>query len=299
VRDTFRLVARPLPLPDRAALVLIAALTMLACLATVVPLYLLARGSFDPELAWSIAALWPLVPSALLFQPAADTAFPLLSTAALACALPGSGRPTRSALLRPAAAGVLLGLGMQFTLAFLAVGLVVGLLIGLSRSQLSPRDRLLHILATGVGFLAITLGLWALSRANPLVIWYWNQRNHARFYVEYPRSFAAWLVVNPIETAVGLGLPAAFWAAVGLSRPRETPAADWAALGVMALLTLSGRSLSEVARLWLPLFPALLLATAAGWRLLDAGLPARLATLALVGIQVIVLAGLIQVVYPV
>ena len=37
----------------------------------------------------------------------------------------------------------------------------------------------------------------------------------------------------------------------------------WITLATLALLTLSGRNLSEVARLWLPLMPPLVVAAAA------------------------------------
>src|SRR5262249_52882492 len=79
--------AGPPPSPAQPApLILTGALTLLCCAATVVPLYALARASLPAPAAWSAAALWPLVPSAVLFQPTADTAFPLLSTTALALA---------------------------------------------------------------------------------------------------------------------------------------------------------------------------------------------------------------------
>ena len=51
-----------------------------------------------------------------------------------------------------------------------------------------------QIVATGAGFLLPTLAFWAVTRANPFAIWWWNQRNHARFYVEYPRTYRAWVV---------------------------------------------------------------------------------------------------------
>ena len=49
------------------------------------PLHL-ARCSLPARSAWSVASLWPIVPSAVLFQPLAETAFPVLSTMALAFA---------------------------------------------------------------------------------------------------------------------------------------------------------------------------------------------------------------------
>ena len=53
------------------------------------------------------------------------------------------------------------------------------------------------LVVTGAGFLAVTGAVWLLTGANPFVVWWWNQANHARFYQEYPRSYRAWVVANP------------------------------------------------------------------------------------------------------
>src|SRR6185312_16418213 len=104
---------------------------LLFCAGTVVPLYLLARACMPAASAWAAAALWPLVPAAILFQPTADTAFPVLSTSALALAAWAARSKSRAAA-RPALAcscGVVLAIGMQFSLVFLPVGLAVALLL--------------------------------------------------------------------------------------------------------------------------------------------------------------------------
>ena len=80
------MIRNPSSRADRAALYATALLTLLACAGTVVPLYLLARAALPAPAAWAAAALWPLAPAANLFQPVADTAYPLLSTSALALA---------------------------------------------------------------------------------------------------------------------------------------------------------------------------------------------------------------------
>ena len=291
VADAFRSILGPIPRADRAALTLIALLILLGSAATTAPLYLLARGSgMDGPASWASATLWPLVPSAILFQPAADTAFPLLAATALALS-------TRHGPFAAAASGVVLAFGMAFTLAFLAVGLLVGLAIA-SAPSVPIRRRVLLGAAVGLGFLTSTLLGWAASGANPFEIWWWNQANHARFYVENPRSYTRWIVANPIELAVALGLPAVVWAVPGLAG-RRSPRITWLVLVVLALLTLSGRNLSEVARLWLPFVPPLLLASGAGLARLKAGPITLAATLALTALQVLLLESSLQVVYPV
>ena len=304
VEQGFRIVGQydRLAAADRAALALMGALTWLACAATVVPLYFLARASLPAPAAWTAAALWPLVPSAILFQPVADTAFPLLATTALALAVHAgrSGPGSRTGMVLAVAAGAALAAGMEFTLAFLPVGLIAGLVLATAANQSLPR-RLALIAATGAGFLGLTLLIWAIIGANPFVIWWWNQKNHARFYVEYHRSYRAWVLGNPIELAVALGVPATVWGLAGLGPGsfRQVPRVVWATLGVLAALTLSGRNLSEVARLWLPLMPPLLTASGLGLTRLGGGPITLGATVLLLGIETLALQATIQVVYPI
>jgi hypothetical protein len=294
-REIERYEHRPFPFAHRAALTLIGALTLLLCAATVVPLYLLARSCLPAQGAWAAAAFWPLVPSAVLFQPTADTAFPLLSTAALALAA-WSARG-RWPIALSFGAGLILAFGMIFSLAFLPVGLTVALVLALG-AETSWRQRGLQILAVGAGFLALAVAVWALSGANPFVVWWWNRQNHARFYHAFSRNYLKWVIVNPVELAIGLGLPAAVWAVFGLStRPALRP--TFSALAVLALMSFGGLTLSEVGRLWLPWMPALLVASGAGLSRLQAGAGTLAAALLLTGVQTLLLEGMIQVVYPV
>jgi hypothetical protein len=277
---------------ERAAMATAGLLTLLACTATVLPLFALARTILPARGAWMAAALWPVAPAVVLFHPTADTAYPLLATTALALA----SWSVRGGVAWAVLTGLVLGVGTQFSLVFLPIGLVVALLFGLLPG-FAWRPRLIRLLAVSAGFLAVTLGLWALSRANPFVIWSWNARHHARFYHEYHRSRVGWALVNPVETAIAIGLPTAVWAGLGLSR--RGPMVAWATLAVLAFLTLSGRNLGEVPRLWMAFFPALLVAAGAGLERFDAGPRTLAATVGLAGLQLLALQATIQVVYPV
>jgi hypothetical protein len=288
----------PLPLADRAALGLTGAVTLLACAATVVPLYALARAKRPAPTAWSAAVLWPLVPAAILFSPLPDTAYPFLAATALALAAHAVGAGPRLGVILALSAGIVLALGMALTLAFLAVGLIVAIILAADTTASRTR-RALFLLATGAGFLAPTLWFWLATGADPFLIWWWNQRNHARFYREYRRTYWLWLLVNPVELTVALGIPATAWALVGLSRVRTAPRVALATIGVLALLTFSGRSLSEVARLWLPMMPPLLVAAGAGFERLGAGPGTLAVAVATLGIETLLLQASIQVVYPV
>ncbi len=301
-------------------------MTLAACAATVVPLYLLARLALPAPAAWAAAALWPLAPAANLFQPVADTAYPLLSTGAMALAawaVRGDGtRPALSSAEGSApatksnhrgdgtrsvpatswalavGAGAVMGIGMAFTLAFLGVGLIVAIIVA-SSTKIAWRTRALVLMAIGLGFSAVLVAGWGITGANPFEIARWNLRNHARFYVEYPRTYRLWLMVNPIELLIALGLPSAVWCAVGLLDVRRVPTPVLATLLVIALLDLVGRNLGEVARLWMMFMPGLLVAAGMGFDKLGTKPAVVAATLVLLGAQTLALQAMIQVVYPV
>jgi methylthioxylose transferase len=294
----------PLTRAERAGLYATALLTLLACAGTVVPLYLLARATLPAPAAWAAAALWPLAPAANLFQPVADTAYPLLSTSALAMACWAarfqqvSYRASCTGMVLAAASGMVMAFGMAFTLAFLPIGLMVALVLGLNLA-LTWKVRAALIIATGVGFLSIFLLGWAITGADPVTIASWNLHHHARFYDEYPRTYRLWLVVNPIETAIAVGLPSVVWCALGLLAVRSVPLSVWSTLIVLVLVNLIGRNLGEVARLWILFMPLLLVAAGHGCTRLGAG-PATLAgSIVLLGVQTLALQSMIQVVYPV
>jgi hypothetical protein len=297
---------QPLSPSDRATLYTTALLTLLACGLTVIPLYMLGRVALPPAEAWVAAVLWPLVPAANLFQPVADTAYPLFSTTALALAawavrlLAHSGRaPAILAFGLAFTAGLVMAFGMFFTLAFLPIGLIVALLVSFQPSLVSWRARIALIVAIGLGFVTLLGCGWALIGANPFVIASWNLHHHARFYDEYPRTYRLWLALNPVELAIALGVPSAIWCLLGLFAPRRLPASVWATILVLTLTNLTGRNMGEVARLWMLYMPPLLVGASYGlsrWGLKPAFLAA---TTLLVGLQTLAFQAMIQVVYPV
>lgn len=309
IHEGFRQLAamnsRTIPRADRAAIFLASLLTMLACAATVAPLYILAREGLAPQVAWAAAAVWPLGTAVNLFQPDADAAYPFLSALALALAawsarLRGaSGGPALASVCMAIAAGAVLAFGMAFTLAFLPIGLIVALVV-LSTRLLSWWRKVQVILWIGVGFLGLSAIGWLVTGADPLVVWVWNLRHHARFYDEYPRSYLPWLIVNPIELAVAIGLPAVVWGLVGFVGDRRyVPRAAWCALGVLVVVNLTGRNMGEVARLWMLFIPPLLLAAGVGLTRLGGGPKTLFATALLIAAQTLGLQTLIQVVYPI
>jgi hypothetical protein len=253
--------------------------------------------------AWAAASLWALAPAANLFQPDADTTYPLLSTMAWSLAAwaarigRGTGRLPMASLGLAAASGLVMAFGIMFTLAFLPVGFIAALIIGTDRSVGLPA-RLTLIAAAGVGFLASVAAAWLATGANPFVVWSWNLHHHARFYDEYPRTYSIWLWANAIELAIAIGLPTVVWFLIGLTAPRSIPRVVWCTLLTLILVDLTGRNMGEVARLWMLFTPPLLVAAARGLERLGGG-PVTLAlSCALLGIQTLALQAMIQVVYP-
>lgn len=290
---------RPMIRAERAALFATALATWMACALVVVPLYLLARSALSPRGAWCAAALWPLAPSAILFQPLADAAYPFLATTAMAMAAwSARGRSGPWSMAMAAAAGVILAVGSAFTLAFLPVGLMVALVF-LFQTESSWRARGGRIAATGVGFAIPWLVIWLGTAASPVTIALWNLHHHARFYDEYPRSYWRWLLVNPVELMLAMGAASSAWCLWGGLRPRAIPRSSLAAIVVVVLVNLTGRNLGEVARLWMLFMPALLPLAGAAIERERAGPAGLAATTALVGLQTLALESLIQVVYPV
>jgi hypothetical protein len=276
--------------PQMATYVATGLATLAACSLASALVFGLCRAYVPARDAWGAACLWSLAPAVLLFQPVADTWFPLLSASAFLLA-------ERRGRISAALAGAILAVGMLLTLAFLAVGFVVGIQL-LARGR-TWRERAILLAATGIGFAGCSaLFAWGMG-TDILSTWWANQRNHARFYEEYPRSYWAWVLANPIELAFALGIPAAVLALVPAFRPRSIPTVAWATALALALLTLSGRNLSEVARLWLPFFPPLLTAAAMGLHL--ARFPAWAVGIAvgLTGVLTVALQAMIQVVYPI
>ncbi len=295
---------RPIRQSERASLYATALLTLLACAGTVVPLYLLARVALPAPAAWAAAALWPLVPAANLFQPGADTTYPLLSTSAWAlaawavCLQQGRDPPALVALLLATFSGLVMAFGMIFSLAFLPVGLITALIVCLNGS-IRLKTRAILILATGAGYLAFVLAGWLITGADPFIVWRWNLYHHARFYHEYPRTYFLWLWVNPIELAIAIGLPTIVWCAAGWLAPRAVPLSVWATLLVLVLVNLTGRNMGEVARLWMLFTPPFLVSAGQGLHRLGGGPVTLGLSVALVGLQTLVLQSMIQVVYPV
>jgi hypothetical protein len=173
---------------------------------------------------------------------------------------------------KAAAAGLLAAIA-----AFVSYGAAAFLVVGgLCALALAPSGRdLVRRVLPALALAALTAGLLTAASAllghDPLASARAALAIHREVYT-VPRSYALWLLYNPLDFAVFLGVPVAVLAlarVLGLARQGRWAALDPAARFGLALgaglcvLLLSGVTRGEVGRIWIPLMPLALAATVA------------------------------------
>jgi hypothetical protein len=234
-----------------------------------------------------------------MFIPKSDALFPLWTCGLTWTTLRAASSAPRRAWVWGLLTGVLFALGMLLSLALLACGFcaTVGA-VALRRQQRRPvldAGSLSALVGATLGFGGTTALLSTGLGCSLPTIWWWNYRNHAGFYSQYPRTWWKWLVENPLELAWAAGLPLA-WTALAEGW-RSVRKLDWslplAAFGLTwGLLWLSGKNRGEAARLWLFLMPLLCWIAAHLLQRLPAEQRPR-AGLALLALQMITATGLV------
>jgi len=237
--------------------------------ATAWPVFHLARElGASPLAASRVAILWGLLPGPALMTPQFDQALALPVAGAtllmLRAALDERRGPRLAGL-----AGALGGLCV-FTsygaAAFLAVcgaaALVAAPPGGRESSARAVLGRRVGLaLVGGTVTAAVAFALPALLGHRPLRAMATALSIHREVYTA-PRSYALWLLFNPLDLALFLGLPVALTLLLRSVLPGERGALvtrfRLALLGGLALLVLAGVTRGEVGRLWIPLMPALL-----------------------------------------
>ena len=264
-----------------AVLWLASLLTIFVTSLTVVPLYHWLRVTEDRIVAWRVCCFWPLVPAVAIFFPKSDLLFPCIGMAAACCwRVAWNRRSLWLALL----SGAILFFGMTLSLAFLPVGVLMAVQSlldgwpGKRTPQLSDDDpsttettrwrSIAMLLMVGaLGFLLPVLLCWWQFDLNLLSVWRWNFLNHKLFYERHPRSYAGWMLRNPLELAFAVGLPITLAALWGTFHSLRQELSRWiqgvpAIAFVWTLLWLSGKTSGEAARLWIFLTPWILVAVA-------------------------------------
>lgn len=285
----------PLTENDRAVIWLAALIAFGLTAATVWPIYGFARQHADRPASWLAACTWPLVPAISVFLPKSDVAF-----AFPAMLLGGVWLVAwrRRSVALASLAGALWSISMLCSLAFLPVALWLALLSLLESWHALQtnrvRDEFQRALRTIVPAGIVCFGLMgALSLWGQISLGktFWlNYLNHAGFYSQYPRTYLAWLTVNPIEVACAVGAPLFVLAAVSIGGAlihrqddvfRRWTAPCLATMVVWLWLWISGKNSGEAARLWIFLMPYLTVCTAAVWSRPSAATPQRLPWIAL------------------
>jgi len=246
-------------------------LALLAAL-TVWPLAHLGEGlGLEPLDAARVAAVFVLLPGPALFAGSLDAALALPVTAftALLVSAARAARPVRAAL-EASAAGVCAAFalfGSYGTAAFLALAaLAVSAAVIRDRGSFARLARALSFAAAVA--LLLAFGLPGLLGHEPVRALTTALAIHRAEYTAQ-RSYALWLLFNPIDLALFAGLPfallAAWRAAMSLRGGGRRTSLDrfrGAALAGIVVLVLSGVTRGEVGRLWIPLVPLVLLAAA-------------------------------------
>lgn len=273
---------------DRAVLWLATLITMTMSALTVIPLFLLSREFSSREVSWQVASFWPLIPAALIFQPKSDALYSVMAILVLYFWVAAWKRNSKLLYLL---SGLVLWIGFFLTLAFLPVALcAVGysiLEVWQLRSDTNrSRSAGKQFFSAGVfgllGMVIPTILMGLLFEINLPRVWILNLQNHAGFYLQYPRTYWKWLLVNPIEISLALGLPVTWLVVKSLCSRRlllnNREAGPFqpglknlllSCLIVLGLLWLSGKNMGEAARLWLVFLPWFLIMTIPYWQIIQ------------------------------
>lgn len=255
-----------------SALALGVATPVVSAMATL-PLYALARKRGNVRDGLRAAALFALVPAAVLFAPQVDQLYPLLTGLILWAFLRGwEGRHAPWFL----ASGLLLSVATFLSLGLAAMGLWLGV-YALTRwlaerpaPYLSWRQLVVAGLWVGLGSTSVWLICRLAFGLDPIAVYRTGMAQHYQI-VTSGRRYALWAWYNLYDYAAFLGLPLA--TALGARAlasarcacsgfrggGRQLDAAAIATAVTVLVLTLSGTSRGEVARMWLFLLPPVIL----------------------------------------
>jgi hypothetical protein len=249
----------------RASALLGALLLGLLGAATVWPVAALAETiGLGPLAAAQAGLLYALLPGPALMVPQFDTAlaFPIAAATALMAAAIATGR---GLVAKAVVAGLFAALAL-FTsygaAAFLAMGGLAALALAPSRREAARTGLLTLSLATGTA--ALLTAATALLGHDPITSARAALAIHREVYTA-PRSYALWLLFNPLDFALFLGAPLA---ALGLVRlasvhraaPGRSRRFGLTLAAALVALMASGITRGEVGRIWIPLMPLLLVA---------------------------------------
>jgi hypothetical protein len=252
------------PAAVRAAALAGPLLITFLCAAAAWPVAALGRaGGLDAPRAARLAALWPLLPGPALMAPHFDQMLALPVAAAAALLASAATSAPRLLVARAMAAGLCAGLAMQVSYGAAAFVVIAGA-AALALAGRVERRAFLSAIAWAAGAWAFVVLLPVAWGHEPIAAARTALAIHREAFTQ-PRSYATWLLFNPLDLAMFGGVPVMVVGLLRLARPgaargpfdrmRVTLAAG------LALLLLSGTVRGEIGRIAIPLMPALLVAS--------------------------------------
>lgn len=277
------------PLADHATISTVAAANRILALLVPLPLAWLVGQRHGRRAAVAAAAISMVIPVATLFAPYHDTIYATWSTLIWSLACHAS---QRRSWVAAGTAGCLVGLGMIFSLSFVVVGALAALFVAIRGFQ-GARPTGAAVVAALAGWAAV-LGVFASFGHLPWETWSVNLAKNHEFNVWSGCSYGAWVLVNPLELAVSMGVPVSVYllarlagecsrGAARLGRLRPKSAKTFGGLGspphqdsapqlaeatrcrldallvawltIVMLLDLAGTNRGEICRLWYFLMP--------------------------------------------
>ncbi len=231
---------------------------------------LAARLNGDALAGTRVGLLWLLIPGATVLVPQFDQALALpIAAAAALLARAGAGAGWR---LPAAVAGLAGGIALLVSYGSAAFLGIAGLaaLAGVAEDR-TTRRRAVSAALTAAAVAAGVIAATAALGHQPIAAARTALAIHHEAYTAV-RSYGLWLLFNPLDLALFLGVPVAVLALgrvteaarATLDGRAEAPERFTAVLALgLGLLWLSGTTRGEVGRIWIPLMPVMLVAALA------------------------------------
>ncbi len=234
-------------------------LPLLANMLTVWCVFKLAKDRFGKRAGLYAAALWVIVPSAVLFPGSWSLVYPCLACLTWLAVDAGLRRCN---VLWFLGAGLLLSFGtfLELGTAALAVFLVIDILVRYGLTRRNPladwRFLIPALIVTLLGVFSIWIGyqlIYGVSLSQIVTAMY-------PIHVGYQFDRAMWIVNHPYEFAVFVGLPVFCLAVIAFVRNLKAARSGGDALSISFLIALIGLSVfdparDETARTWMLFMP--------------------------------------------
>jgi len=234
------------------------------------------RWGAEPRAAAYSAALWSLLPAIVKFLPEFDQIYPWFTVAIvlgwLVAIDPGRSAAARAA--HAAAAGLALATGLFFAWNLVLIGVILAFVALANIARAADRRRAVVCVAAAVGVLAATVAasylvLHVATGYRPIASLRRALVAQGDVHLERHCPWAKSIAVGPWDVLLGLGAPVAVlaFAALVAAWRRGAAASEAGALtrvggASLVAILLSYRLPQELARVWIFLFPLLVVPAA-------------------------------------